>query len=248
MRQYRVGVLLGTMCRVELSPSIGQGPDCLLLPVTAKPPMDPCSVLARAASRQGVQDRQVLDVVRAVDRGLFVPVEHVALANLDEPVPIGHGQVTTQPSLVAAMLESLALQGEERVLEVGTGYGYQTALLAHLAREVWSIEWWADLAEAARANLAAAGIKNAEVVTGDGGQGLVDHAPYDAIVVSAAFPRVPPPLVDQLTLGGRLVQPIGPGGKDDVTVFVREIGGLGRGRLVTLARFVPLVGAHGRTV
>lgn len=183
--------------------------------------------------------------MRSVPRVRFVPAEYAQLAERDEPVPIGHHQVTTQPSLVAAMLESLALQGQEKVLEVGSGYGYQTALLSRLSSYVWGIEWWADLAESARANIAALGVTNAEVVTGDGSLGLPEHAPYDAIVVSAAFPSVVPPLISQLVEGGRLVQPVGPGGAEEVVLFEKENAGLKRVRLITYARFVRLVGAHG---
>lgn len=143
------------------------------------------------------------------------------------------------------MLEALAIEREEKVLEIGSGYGYQTALLAFLSGQVWSIEWWADLAEATRANLASSGITNAEVITGDGSVGLPEHAPYDAIVVSAAFPRVPPPLIAQLDVRGRLVQPIGSGGDEEVVLFEKEDSGLKRVRLVSYARFVRLVGAHG---
>lgn len=201
--------------------------------------------LAELAMRQGVRDRRVLDAMGDVDRMRFVPDEHAQRAGLDEPVPIGHGQVTTQPSLVAAMLESLALEGDENVLEVGTGLGYQTALLAHLAYQVWTVERWPDLAKAARANLSGSGIDNTVVVTGDGSEGLVEHAPYDAIVVSAAFSSVPPPLVDQLAFGGRLVQPLGTGGDEVVTCFVKDAAGLAEARLVTYAHFVRLVGSHG---
>lgn len=203
------------------------------------------AALASIAETKGIRDARVLDAMRAVDRAGFLPPQQSALAELDVPVPIGHQQVTTQPSLVAAMLECLALDGSETALEVGTGYGYQTALLAHLVRHVWSVEWWEDLATAARGNLAAAGIANAEVVTGDGTLGLPEHAPYQAIVVCAAFPSVPPPLADQLATGARLVQPIGPGGREEVALFVKDPGGLRWARLVTCARFVPLVGAHG---
>ena len=136
----------------------------------------------------------MLDALATVDRAGFVPAEHAAAAHRDIPIPIPHEQVTTQPSLAARMVEGLALAGGERVLEVGTGYGFQTALLAHLCSEVASIERWSDLAEAARANLAAASVDNVRVVVGDGGQGLAEGSPYDAIVVSAAAPHVPPPL------------------------------------------------------
>lgn len=187
----------------------------------------------------------MLAAIAAVDRAGFVPRAHVREAYVDAPIRIGHGQVTTQPSLVARMVAALGLRGEERVLEIGAGLGWQTALLAALARDVWSVERLPELAAAARANLAAAGIANAVVTVGDGTLGLEEHAPYDAIVVSAAFPTVPPPLVAQLAPGGRLVQPIGPGGYDNVTLFERGPSGLQRVRSISGARFVKLYGRHG---
>jgi protein-L-isoaspartate(D-aspartate) O-methyltransferase len=142
------------------------------------------------------------------------------------------------------MLEALSLRGAERVLEVGTGYGFQTALLASLARTVWSVERWPDLAETARASLARCGVENARVVVGDGTRGLPQAAPFDAIVVAAAFPRVPPPLAEQLSFGARLVQPIGPGGREEVALYTKEAGAVRRVALVTTAHFVRLVGEH----
>jgi protein-L-isoaspartate(D-aspartate) O-methyltransferase len=193
----------------------------------------------------GVRDRRVLAAFRAVSRAEFVPLDQRDRAELDVPIPIPHGQVTTQPSLVAQMVAALELTGDETVLEVGTGYGYQTALVAQLARFVWSVERRPRLAEAARAALDRTGVRNAAVVVGDGTLGLPDHAPFDAIVVSAAFPSVPAPLVEQTVPGGKLVQPIGPGGRDEVTLFTRGASGLERSALLTLARFVRLHGAHG---
>jgi protein-L-isoaspartate(D-aspartate) O-methyltransferase len=187
----------------------------------------------------------VLAAIRTVRRASFVPPEHVGRANLDVPVPIPHGQVTTQPSLVGRMVEALELNGNERVLEVGTGYGWQTALLAMLARFVWSVERWPDLAEAARRNLADHAVENVEVAVGDGSEGLREQAPFDAIVVSAAFPLVPPPLAEQLAPGGRLVQPIGRGGDDEVVLFESTNGQLQARRRVSGAHFVPLIGRHG---
>jgi protein-L-isoaspartate(D-aspartate) O-methyltransferase len=169
----------------------------------------------------------------------------VPFAYQDRPLPIAHGQVTTQPSLVARMVEGLRLTGSERVLEVGTGLGFQTALLAVLAAQVYSIERFPELAERARANLRAVGLGRATVVVGDGTLGLPEHAPFDAMIVSAASPRVPAPLVEQLTEGGRLVHPIGPGGDEMVIAFRKERSGLVEEEQLTRAYFVPLVGRHG---
>jgi protein-L-isoaspartate(D-aspartate) O-methyltransferase len=202
--------------------------------------------LAAAAYVAGVRDPRVLEAMAAVPRAAYVPDGKTGAAQRDRPIRIGAGQFTSQPSLVALMLEALELDGSERSLEVGAGLGYQTALLAHLTTEVWAIELVPELAERAAANLAAQQVENAHVIAGDGSEGLLEQAPFDAIVVAAAYPRVPPPLIEQLAPEGRLIQPIGPSGHEDVALFR----GSGQGRLVRVrslvpARFVPLYGRHG---
>lgn len=201
--------------------------------------------LVRSVRRAGVSDERVLQAVRATPRAAFVPTGHRAHAYQDVPLPIGHGQVTTQPSLSARMIEGLELNGDEHVLEVGTGLGFQTALLARLAADVVTVEMRPDIARQARGNLAGQGVQNVELRVGDGSAGVPAGAPYDAVIVSAAFPEVPAPLAGQLRLGGRLVQPIGPGGREQVVSFLRTATGLESGRILTPARFVLLQGWYG---
>lgn len=201
--------------------------------------------LVKVLIAAGIRDRRVLDAFGRVPREEFVAGQWRERAYEDVPLPIPHGQVTTQPSLIARMVEALELGGGERVLEIGTGYGFQTALLATLGEKVWSVERWADVAANAVENLARRGIENAHVVVGDGSRGLPEQAPFDRIVVAAAFPSVPSPLVGQLSAGGRLVQPIGPGGREEVTLFLEDAGSLRREAVLTGANFVRLVGAHG---
>jgi protein-L-isoaspartate(D-aspartate) O-methyltransferase len=201
--------------------------------------------LVGALHARGIRDHRVVAAFRAVPRGRFVPPAAAELAYLDQPIQIPHGQVTTQPSLVARMVEALGLTGTERVLEVGTGLGFQAAILARLALRVVSVERFADLAEQARVNLRAAGLGGVTVVVGDGTLGVPEHAPYQAIVVAAAAPRVPAPLVEQLAPGGRLVHPVGPGGQELVTAFHKEADRLVADARLAGAYFVPLVGAHG---
>ncbi|WP_052667025.1 protein-L-isoaspartate(D-aspartate) O-methyltransferase [Nitriliruptor alkaliphilus] len=197
--------------------------------------------LVAAARRVGVSDPRVLAAVAAVPRDRFVPPAARREAVLDRPVRIGEGQTTSQPSLIAAMLAEIELTGTERVLEVGTGFGYQTALLAHLAGEVHSIERFAGLAAQARANLTSYGLGDVDVVVGDGTRGLPDHAPFDAIVVSAAAEEVPAALGSQLVEGGRLIAPVGPPGAQEVWLYVCRSGELVPVRRLTAVRFVPLV-------
>jgi protein-L-isoaspartate(D-aspartate) O-methyltransferase len=201
--------------------------------------------LLRDLRAAGIRDERLLEAVRRTPRARFVPAGQVAASYRDVPVPIGEGQVTTQPSLSAMMIESLALDGSEHILEVGTGLGFQTALLARLAADVVSIEMRPEIARQARGNLARQGVRNVELRVGDGSGGVPQRAPYDAVVVSAAFPEVPAPLVAQLRPAGRLVQPIGPGGDEQVVCFVRTASGLVRERVVTAARFVRLRGRYG---
>jgi protein-L-isoaspartate(D-aspartate) O-methyltransferase len=189
-----------------------------------------------------VRDERVLEVIASVPRAEFVPPEGRDLADIDMPIPIPHAQVTTQPSLIARMVEALGLTGDERVLEVGTGYGWQTALLGRLAARVFTVERFGDLAETARRHLA--DYENVTIVVGDGSAGLPEHGPFDAILVAAAFTRVPEPLEDQLAEGGRLLQPLGPGGREDVVLFEKRDGKLERVCSVSGAHFVRLHGRH----
>jgi protein-L-isoaspartate(D-aspartate) O-methyltransferase len=199
--------------------------------------------LAEIVRREGVRDERLLSAIAEIPRAAFVPPEMEGAAYRDAPIPIPRDQVTTQPSLIAQMVEALELNGNERVLEVGTGYGWQTALLARLAETVWSVERWPDLLASARANLEE--FTNVRLVRGDGSEGLPHEAPFDAIIVAAAFTSVPPPLADQVAEGGRLVQPIGPGGRDDVVLFEKRSEGLVRIRSIVPAHFVRLCGRYG---
>jgi protein-L-isoaspartate(D-aspartate) O-methyltransferase len=201
--------------------------------------------LVRALLAAGIADERLLEAVRATPRAAFVPAGERAAAYQDVPVPIGEGQVTTQPSLSALMIEALSLSGAEHVLEVGTGLGFQTALLARLAADVVSVEIRPDLARRAGENLARHGVRNVDLRVGDGSGGMPDRGPYDAVLVSAAFPEVPAPLAAQVRPGGRLVQPVGPGGHEQVVCFARTASGLARLRVVTGACFVRLRGRYG---
>ena len=193
---------------------------------------------------RGIRDERVLDAMARVPRHEFVPLEYRDEAYEDHPIAIGEGQTISQPFVVADMLEALALRPEDVVLEIGTGSGYETAVLAELVRMVYSIERIASLAERARAVLQRLGYKNVTVVHGDGSQGLPEAAPFDAIVVSAAAPHVPKPLMDQLRDGGRLVIPVGSGFAQELQL-VRKIGDKSTVLCLDGVRFVPLIGRDG---
>jgi len=189
---------------------------------------------------RGVRDPRVLAALRAIPRHEFVPPEQRIHAYEDRPLPIGEGQTISQPYIVAVMTELLELDGSETVLEVGTGSGYQAAVLGKLAREVYSIEIVPELALRAEADLKRLGYANVHVRHGDGYRGWPEHAPFDAIIVTAAPGHVPEPLVEQLALGGRMVLPVGDVFQDLVLV-TRGEEGVRQERLLGV-RFVPMTG------
>jgi protein-L-isoaspartate(D-aspartate) O-methyltransferase len=191
-----------------------------------------------------IADERVLTAMEKVPRELFVPRDLRARAYDDEALPIGSGQTISQPYMVARICETLALHGRERVLDVGTGSGYQAAVLAELADEVHSIERFAELADQARANLAEAGYERVQVHVGDGTLGDADHAPYDAIAVAAAAPDLPQPLYEQLRPNGRLAIPVGSRRGQELQLVVRSPEGPAVVSTVP-CRFVPLVGEQG---
>ena len=194
---------------------------------------------------RGIADARVLEAMQAVPRHLFVPEEWRRLAYRDGPLPIGADQTISQPYIVALMTELLRLDGSETVLEVGAGSGYQTAVLARLARQVYSIEWHADLAAQARERLAALGLANVEIHVGDGSRGLPEHAPFDAMIVTAAAPSAPPPLTGQVAPGGRLVIPIGTREGQYLERWQRS-GEAWHIERIAPVMFVPLLGRYGQ--
>jgi protein-L-isoaspartate(D-aspartate) O-methyltransferase len=194
----------------------------------------------RQLRRRGIHDERVLAAMERVPRELFVPEDIRELAYEDEALPIGAGQTVSQPFMVAFICQSLALGGEERVLDVGTGSGYQAAVLAELAREVHSIERISELALRARATLAAAGYGRVSVHVGDGTRGLPDYAPYDGIAVAAATPALPPALWEQLGEGARIVLPLGRRWSQELCVIEKTPDGPALVEAMPV-RFVPLI-------
>jgi len=190
---------------------------------------------------RGVRDARVLAALRRVPRHHFMPAEVQQRAYEDHAVSIGEGQTISQPFVVASMTEQLRLGPKSRVLEVGTGSGYQAAILAELAAEVYSIEIVAPLAERAAATLAELGYRNVQVRTGDGYRGWPEAEPFDAIIVTASPDHVPQPLVDQLAPGGRMVIPVGWRGAQDLRLLVREKDGM-REQILYGVLFVPMTG------
>jgi len=197
-------------------------------------------MLSRQLRARGIQDERVLAAMARVPRHEFVSEGFRSQAYGDHPVPIGQGQTISQPYIVALMLEALALDGSERVLEIGTGSGYQSALLAELAGEVSSVERLPALAQSAKDILGRLGYHNITIVVGDGSQGLAERAPFDAIIVAAAAPRIPPELFAQLREGGRMIAPVGPGQAQNLQ-FVRKQNGQALVVNLEKCRFVPLI-------
>jgi len=199
-------------------------------------------MVERQIVARGVRDGDVIAALRSVPRHLFVPEDLHAESYADGALPIGQGQTISQPYIVALMTSLLQIDARSRVLEVGTGSGYQAAVLAEIVDHVTSVERVPELEERARLLLARLGYRNITTVIGDGSLGLPDEAPFDGIVVTAAAPEAPPPLLDQLAVGARLVVPLGPAGRDQILTVVRRTKeGFEQTRDVP-CRFVPLLG------
>ncbi|MDX1600718.1 MAG: protein-L-isoaspartate(D-aspartate) O-methyltransferase [Anaerolineales bacterium] len=201
-------------------------------------------MVERQLRSRDIHDDRVLEAMKSVPRHRFVPPEYQRSAYSDGPLPIGEGQTISQPYIVAYMTQLLELEPDDHVLEIGTGSGYQAAVLGHIAGEVYSVERVRSLAQQARQKLEDLGYGNIHVVQRDGSGGLPEHAPYDAIIVTAAAPDAPDPLKEQLADGGRLVVPVGSRGGQILERWTRRGDEVERERLAPVA-FVPLLGDHG---
>jgi len=195
-------------------------------------------------ANRDIEDELVLKAMMEVPRHLFVPPNMRARSYHDSPLPLSMGQTISQPYIVALMTELLGLRGDETVLEVGTGSGYQAAVLSRIARFVYSIERIEELATSAREKLGELGYDNIEVVVGDGSAGLPEHAPYKGIIVTAGAPDIPPKLVEQLDEGGRMVVPVGPSNLQTLKVLTKKNGQVSV-REEGACVFVPLLGSYG---
>jgi len=194
--------------------------------------------------KRGVRSTNLLAAMLSVPRHLFVPEKNRPWAYADSALHIGHGQTISQPYMVASMTDALQLTGNERVLDIGTGSGYQAAILAHLAKEVHTIDLVPELVEGAKKIITTLGYTNIHFHMGDGSLGLPDEAPFDAILVAAAAPRVPRPLLEQLAEGGKLVIPVGQQHSQQIEIWQRKSGKLER-KIGESVIFVPLLGKFG---
>lgn len=200
-------------------------------------------MVRRQLSARGITHVRVLAAMATIPRHLFVPQHLAGAAYDDAPLPVGEAQTISQPYMVALMTASLRPQRIHRVLEIGTGSGYQTAILAHLVHRVYTVERLPGLADTARQRLESLGYRNVEYCVGDGSLGWPDAAPFDGIVVTAAAPRIPPPLIEQLAPDGRVAVPVGDRALQELIVGVNGKSGLETYR-AGACRFVPLIGAH----
>ena len=202
-------------------------------------------MVAQQLRQRGISDERLLAAMAKVPRHEFVSQQNWPEAYADHPIPIAEQQTTSQPYMIAATVQAAGVKPEDRVLEIGAGSGYQTAVLAELAGQVFAVERYVSLTEAARTTLERLGYRNAKVVTGDGSLGCPEAAPYDAIIVSAAAPRIPPALVEQLAMGGRLIVPVGESDQQVVQLVQRNADGTTSIRTLEGCRFVPLIGEQG---
>ncbi len=204
------------------------------------------STMVESQLRQrGIHDERLLAAMSKVPRHEFVSPQNWNEAYADHPIPIAEKQTTSQPYMIAAMVQAAQIKPEDRVLEIGAGSGYQTALLAELASQVFAVERYASLADAAQKTLERLGYRNARIVTGDGSLELPEATPYDAIIVSAAAPRIPQALVGQLAVGGRLLIPVGESDQQLLQLVQRQPDGSTTVRTLEGCRFVPLIGEQG---
>lgn len=201
-------------------------------------------MVATQLEARGITDRRVLDAMRTVPRHEFVPASIRDIAYTDQALAIGHGQTISQPYIVALMCQLLEVESHHRVFEVGAGSGYQAALLGQLAAEVYSVDLVPDLVDAAARLVERLGYENVHIIAGDGTLGLPEKAPFDRIIVAAAAPDIPPPLIDQLAPGGRLIAPVGDRFLQRLVVLTRTAEGV-QSRNSIGCVFVPLLGRHG---
>ena len=203
------------------------------------------SMVESQLRQRGIRDERLLAAMSKVPRHEFVSQQNWHEAYADHPIPIAEKQTTSQPYMIAAMVQAAEIKSGDRVLEIGAGSGYQTAVLAELASQVFAVERYASLTDTAQKTLERLGYRNAKIVTGDGSLGLPEAAPFDAIIVSAAAPSIPQALVDQLALGGRLLIPIGEAEQQVLQLVQRNADGGTSVHTLEGCRFVPLIGKQG---
>jgi len=203
------------------------------------------SMVESQLRQRGIRDERLLVAMSKVPRHEFVSQQNWHEAYADHPIPIAEKQTTSQPYMIAAMVQAAEIKSGDRVLEIGAGSGYQTAVLAELASQVFAVERYASLTETAQKTLERLGYRNAKIVTGDGSLGLPEAAPFDAIIVSAAAPSIPQALVDQLAVGGRLLIPIGEAEQQVLQLVQRNADGKTSVHTLEGCRFVPLIGEQG---